>query len=192
MGWGSFFKTVGKIGAGVAAPFTGGASLAAIPMIDGVSKGLGAGSQAAASNRGTKAEMMMDQNSDLERQLLAREAEKRSAQQGAYRAAMTGAHGTSWKPLARPAGIPGSYREMDPTSLDAAKMLNQQGRMRLGADDLNSRDSMSGMPAYRDLSKDKQFQKTLDPGFWEKLAGVGSAVAPIVGGIFGKNRPVQN
>jgi hypothetical protein len=186
-----FWSTLGKIGAGVAAPFTGGASLAAIPAIDAASKALGSGSQAAASNRGTKAELMMDQNRDLEAQLLAREREKRDAQQQAYRAAMTGAHATSWKPLARPAGIPGSYRPMDALGLDAGRMLNQQGRMRLGADDLNSRDSMSGMPAYRDLTKDKQFQKTLNPGFWEKLAGVGSAVLPLVGGAFGKEDPRQ-
>lgn len=55
----SFWSTLGKIGAGVAAPFTGGASLSAIPMIDaigGVASGVAGGR---AQGRMTEAEMQM-------------------------------------------------------------------------------------------------------------------------------------
>lgn len=59
MGWGSI---LGKIGAGVAAPFTGGASLMAIPAIDAIGSAAGAGSQASAQNRGSKLQALMDQD----------------------------------------------------------------------------------------------------------------------------------
>jgi hypothetical protein len=152
--------------------------------LDALGKGAGAASQAAASNRGTKAEIMMDTNALLEQQLLAREAEKRDAQKSAYRAAMMGDYTANWKPLGRPAGVPSmGYPEMTPRSIEAGNMLYNQGRMRLGADDLNSRDSMSGMPAYNDLTKNKEFMNTLSPGFWEKIGGIAGWAAPAVGAM---------
>jgi hypothetical protein len=180
MGW-SWLGKVGKIAAGVAAPFTGGASLSAIPAIDGISKGLASGSQAAASNRGTKAEIMMDQNAQLEQQLLAREQEKRQAQAQAYRAAMMGNYAQNYKPLSRPSGVPGTYEATAGTG-ELGKILQKQAMTRLGASDLNN---MTGMQPYRNLANYEQFKKTLDPGFWEKLSGIGSVAAPILGGIFG-------
>lgn len=64
-----FWGTLGKIGAGIAAPFTGGASLAAIPAIDAIGAGLGAFSQGQAQNRGAKFQGQMD----LEQLLMARD-----------------------------------------------------------------------------------------------------------------------
>jgi len=62
MGWG-WLKTIGKIGSVAAAPFTGGASVAGLSVIDalgGAGKALQASSQASASNRGTKFEGQLD------------------------------------------------------------------------------------------------------------------------------------
>lgn len=193
MGWGSILKGLGKVGAGIAAPFTGGASLMAIPMIDAIGAGAGAASQASASNRGTKADLMLQQQGQLEQQLLAREAEKRDAQRSAYRAAMAGDYAANWKPLTRPAGVPSAGTQpMSQNAIDTGNMLYNQGRMRLGADDLNTRDSMSGMPAYRNLTNDKEFKKTLSPGFWEKLGGIVGAAGPALSrGFGGQQSPVM-
>lgn len=182
MGWG-FLKGLGKIAAIGAAPFTGGASLTALPMIDGISNALGSGAQSAASNRGTKAELMLDQNSDLERQLIAREEEKRSAQGNAYRNAMLGSRAATWKPSARPSGVPGSYAQTNAQGANlAGNELFKQAMLRMQAKDMQDQ---SGMPAYRNLANDKDFKKTMNPGFLEKLAGFGSAVTPLVGAAFG-------
>lgn len=58
----SFWSLLGKIGAGVAAPFTGGASLAAIPAIDSLSSVLGKQEQGAATGRQSQAELQQGQD----------------------------------------------------------------------------------------------------------------------------------
>lgn len=178
--WSKILKGV-AIGA---APFTGGASLAAMPMIDAVSKGLGGASQAAASNRGTKAEMMMDQNSDLERELLAREMNSRQARNDAYQGAIRADMAQTWKPATRPGNIPTiSYGGgLSPEGLDAVRTAANQYRGRLGAADLQS---PSGMPSYRNLAQDKDYQKTQKSGIWEKIAGIASAALPVAGMAMG-------
>lgn len=186
MGWG-WLKSIGKIGAGIAAPFTGGASLAAIPAIDAIGAGAGAASQASASNRGTKAELLLDQNRDLEQQLLAREADKRAAQRQAYAAAMMGERGQSWSPLSRPAGVPGSYNGLTDASRGVSSELFNQAMARMKAPDMQAQ---SGVPAYRNLAQDPEFLKTMKPGFWEKFGGIlgagasayGAASRPPIGG----------
>lgn len=178
----SIWSKIAKIGSMVAAPFTGGASLTAMPMIDAASKGLGAAAQSSASNRGTKAEIMMDQNSALEQQLLAREREKREAQGDAYKNAVRADMAQTWKPAARPANIPTiSYGGgLSPEGLHAARLLGNQARTRLEAPDLQQ--GQGGMPSYRDLTKDKDFQKTMNPSIWEKIGGIASAALPLLGG----------
>ena len=52
-----FWGTLGKIGAGIAAPFTGGASLAAIPAIDAAGQLLGGGASAAKAGRMDEAQL---------------------------------------------------------------------------------------------------------------------------------------
>ena len=57
MGFGGFLKGLGKIGSVVAAPFTGGASLAAIPAIDAAGEMLGGGAAAAKEGRMSEAQL---------------------------------------------------------------------------------------------------------------------------------------
>lgn len=51
MGFGGFLKGLGKIGAGIAAPFTGGASLGLIPAIDAIGGVLGGAAKGSADQR---------------------------------------------------------------------------------------------------------------------------------------------
>lgn len=57
-----FFSALGKIGAGIAAPFTGGASLALIPAIDAASSILGKQQQGAAQGKITQAQLNQGQD----------------------------------------------------------------------------------------------------------------------------------
>lgn len=53
----SILSVLGKIGAGIAAPFTGGASLAALPIIEGIGSALGSGAASSKANRLGEADM---------------------------------------------------------------------------------------------------------------------------------------
>lgn len=196
----SFWGNLAKIGGYVSAPFTGGAS---IPIgqavgggIDSFSKGAGAASQAQASNRGTKAELMLDQNSDLERQLLAREQEKRSARNDAFKNAMMGGNIANYKPVQGPPGInvvrfggggaDGTGGAIsNPNAVGAANVLAAQGMNRLGQPDLNV-DGGGSMPSYRNLWNDPEFKKTLNPGLMEKIMGWSSAFSPLLGTLLNR------
>jgi hypothetical protein len=192
MGWG-WLGTLGKVGAGIAAPLTGGASLAAIPAIDALSKSTGAASQAQASNRGTKAGLMMDQNSDLERELLARQQETRSARNDAYQNAIRGSIAYSYDPSKQFDGLPSKVPHLDvtggtmgnPQAHAAGDELVKQSMNRLTQPDLQTAGGGS-MPAYRNLWNDPEFQKTLNPSLMEKILGYTSAFSPILGMALGK------
>lgn len=194
MGWG-FLGTLGKIGAGIAAPFTGGASLAAIPAIDALSRGTGAAAEGMAHNRGEKAGLMLDQNSALERELLAREQEKRTARNDAYQNAIRGSIAYNYDPSAAYANAPSRMPHLDVTggtmgnaqAKAAGDELLKQSMNRLTQPDLQTNGG-AAMPAYRNLWNDPEFQKTLNPGFWEKFLGGVSAASPILG-MFKKGAP---
>lgn len=183
MGW---LSGLTRIGGAIAAPFTGGASIpisqAAAGMMDQVGKGAGAAASSAAQGRGSKAEMMMDLQDKLENQLLAREMEKREAQSDAYRKTQQAARTMQWKPAMRPAGVPNISFTSGPGDMGraSAATLYGQAMNRLQAPDLQN---MSGMPEYKPLMDPAKmrsdFQKSLSPGFWERLAGIGAFVAPI-------------
>lgn len=61
----SIWGTLGKIGLGIAAPFTGGASLAGIPLIDGISRV--AGGISAGRGAGRQAEGQANNSYDMDR-----------------------------------------------------------------------------------------------------------------------------
>lgn len=186
MNWGSILKLVGK---GALAVGTGGASLAAPGVglgsmvgdaTDLFSKASGNAAQGMANNRGTGAEIRLDQNADLESQLLAREREKRAAGSAAYRSAMVGQHAANFQPSTRPAGIPGSYQSTgtSPEARMAGGTLFSEGMRRmLGADQVNQ----TGLPDYKNLMNDPEFQNLLHSGKLEKFLGIASVASPLIG-----------
>lgn len=179
MGIGGFFKGLGKIGAVAAAPFTGGASMTALPFLDAIGKGAGAASQSAAQNRGTQAELHMDLQDQLENQLLSREFNTRAAQEAARKQSVMGDLAANWSPAARPTGIPTiSFGGPSARGQSAGSELFEQAMSRLRQPDIAQQ---TGMPAFKDLSKDPKFQKTQKSGFLEKLGGVAGFAAPIIG-----------
>lgn len=146
-------------------------------------KALGNASQAQASNRGTLAELMLDQNDQLERQLLAREQEKRQAQDQAYRNSMLGDRAATWQPLKRPDGISGTYQGPTANSQAAGSELYKQGMDRLNSPDLKT---PTGMPTYNNMGTNPQFQDALKPGAMEKITGAGSWGLPLINALLGR------
>lgn len=57
-----FWSTMGKIGAGIAAPFTGGASLGAIPFIDALGQTASGTAQGRAEGRKSEAEIQLERD----------------------------------------------------------------------------------------------------------------------------------
>lgn len=152
-----------------------------------IGNGLARSAQAQAMNRGTQAELMLDQNDALERQLLAREQEKRSAQSNAFRNMIIGDRAQTWEPLARPdrinpEGRP-AYAGMTPAGKAAGGQLFQQALQRMQSPDLQNQ---TGMPAYNDLSKNKQFTDTQHAGLGEKAAGIGSWGVPLMNALLSR------
>lgn len=147
------------------------------------SRALGNASQASAQNRGTQAEIGLDMNDQLERQLINREEEKRKAQSSAYKNAMLGDRASTWAPLARPEGISGSYQPMSQAGKAAGSELYKQAMARMSAPDLQDQ---GGMPAYKNLSTDPEYAKNLKPGIAERVAGAGSWALPLVSAVLNR------
>jgi hypothetical protein len=185
-----FLSGLAKIGGWAAAPFTGGASIgignAVGGALDAAGRGAGNAANAMAGNRGTKLGVMMDQNSALEKELLAREEEKRSARNDAYKNAIRGSIAYNYDPSKQFAGLPGNVPHLDvtggtmgnPQAHAAGDELLKQSMNRMTQPDLQG---PGGMPAYRNLATDSEFNKALNPGFWEKFLGGASAALPIAG-----------
>lgn len=159
----SFWGALGKIGAGIAAPFTGGATLAAIPAIDAIGAAASAGSQAAAQNRGSKLQALMDQ--DLMRQRFAQD--QRTSETDAIKklaqAKYLSQGGANFKST-----TPYSY-SFAPTNASEAQMSAASTL----EDELLRR--MSNPMQLSDYSKQ------MKPGFWEKFGGIIGASASAYG-----------
>jgi hypothetical protein len=168
--WSSLGPLLGKVGASVAAPFTGGASLAAIPAIDAIGAAAGAGSQAAASNRGTKLSALMDQ--DTMRMRAA--GEQRTSESDALRKLIQARYisngGAHFKPT-----TPYSYSFAPEApgvkEHEAATLLENEMMKRL-----------SNPMQLSDYSKQ------MNPGFWEKYGGMFGAGASAYGGLTRKTQ----
>lgn len=199
MGW---LSTLGKlVGKGALAVGTGGASLAmpgvgAGSMIGDVAgAATGGAANAMANNRGTSAALQLDQNRDLENQLIAREQEKRSARNDAYKNAIRGSIAYNYDPSKAFAGAPAGMPHFDitggtmgnPQAHAAGDELVKQSMNRLTQPDLQVNGG-AAMPAYRNLWTDPEFRKTLNPGTWEKILGGISVAAPIAGAVMGMPR----
>lgn len=170
----SFWSGLGKIAAVGAAPFTGGASLSALPLIDALGAGAGAASQASASNRGTQAQLLMDQ--DVMR-LRARDDQRTGETDAMRKLAQTGylqRGGADFKP-----STPYSYSFGPQGATDAQKQgaatLEQELLKRLQGGQMQ-------------LSNYAQQAK---PSIWERIGGIVSAVAPAVSGAMRSNSTMR-
>lgn len=178
----SFWSALGKIGAGIAAPFTGGASLAAIPAIDAIGKAAGGAAGAMANNRGAAGAMKLDEQAQFEQQLLAREEEKRRARNDAMKQSVYASLLGQFHPGARPAGISASpFASLGAGGTMAANEVGSQSMRRLLQPDLVN---PSAPPALTRLDLSKE----LKPSLWEKLLGAGSVAAPLLSGVIGSDR----
>lgn len=144
MGWG-WLKPVAKLGSIAAAPFTGGASLAALPAIDAVGAAMGAGSQANANNRGQqftgqlemarilneRNRLNADADNDFFNQTVAREQENRAGRQDAWRKLLSAQRVTN--PGAQPNLSPYAIAPRQATHAEttAATALSEEVRNRL-------------------------------------------------------------
>lgn len=167
----SFLSILGKLGAGVAAPFTGGASLGAIPLIDALGKGASSAAQGMASNRGTSAELTLDANKQFEDLLLRRELEKRTARNDALKQSVFASLLANYQPTARPAGVPQSAFSsgFGQPGNDALTFAAGDALTRLKAGDQ--------LPALQRPDLSKYMKSSL----WEKLLGIGGAAASAYG-----------
>lgn len=200
-----FWSTLGKIGLGVAgavaAPFTGGASLAAtIPgIIGGVGSALSAGAGAAAANRGEEADRRLVQDQlrvaqardaagneiDLSRLQLDQQAADRTSQNNAYANALRSALALNTpdvnvdrsKFLGNVPTI--TFNGPRPSNLgtegkDAAQIMNNLALRKLLSGEERRDTAGYQTPEMSDTPK---------ASIWEKLAGVGGLAGTIVGDV---------
>lgn len=169
-----FLSLLGKIGAVGAAPFTGGASLAALPAIDAISAGLGGAAQGMASNRGAKFQgqldlerLLMDRDQQAFNNSIAREQEGRAGSSDAFRKLM--ASGRVLNPAARPNVSP--YAAPPRMASDAER----SGASALQAEVLARLQGGNPIGAFqqRPVNIDP---KLLNPGILERIFGIASPV----------------
>jgi hypothetical protein len=216
MGWADWAKRgarwAGHIGAGIA---TGGASVPASIMSEAgaltselansplrmVGTAAGSAADTAALNRGVRAAVLRDVKQDqedavtgrlsnLESQLLARQAETRAARSDALRNLLRSDAILNQGSMVLPEGIPAFDFGLQPVGARARSALEQvlaQSQGRLSADDLSD---VSGMPAYtpldpyQPLMEDKKlaesFRDQLTPSKWEKAGNAAAVVSPFM------------
>lgn len=183
--WGTLGKIGGAIGAIGAVPFTGGGSLAALgPILGAAGAGLGAISQAQASNRGEKfggqmdlERLLMERDQQFFNNTLAREQDGRAGQSDAFRKLLAASHVSN--PGPRPQLSPYSIapRQASEAELSGADALTQQVLARLqGGNPIAA-------PQMRPTSVDP---KLLNPGLFERIAGYAS---PVLGTLGAMQRP---
>jgi hypothetical protein len=167
MGWG-WLKPIAKIGAVAAAPFTGGASLSAMPLLDAAGNMLSEGAQASAANRGSQIDTLMDQ----ERLRMGARTEDRANR------------GDLWRQMQQAAYVgSGGQGYAAPTIVGRTglKSLPQFGFGPRGSTDAEMRGAAGlSSEALGRLEGGPREEFTIDPklmkgSIWEKLAGFGGA-----------------
>ena len=171
--WGSLLK----IGGAVAAPFTGGASLA----LTGLGAGLGAASQGMANNRGEKfagqmdlERLMLEREQQLQNQQIDREQEGRAGASDAWRKLLSTQH--TLAPGARPQLSPYSIAPRQPNEAEqvGANYLGGQSLARL----------QNGNPIPQVTQHPLQVDpKLLNAGWLERLLGIGGAGLGVYGAL---------
>lgn len=173
--WSGLLKGLGAAGAAAAVPFSGGASLTALPSILGIAgAGLAGASQGAASNRGNKFEgqlglqsLLMQRDQQNFQNSIAREQEGRAGATDAWRKLLSAQHTLS--PAAMPNITPYAAAQRMPTDAE-----------RTGADALTAevlKRLQGGNPiAPFQQSPNGVDPSLLDPGLFERIAGYASPV----------------
>lgn len=186
----SWWKNLLSIGSAVAAPFTGGASLAIPAALEVGGAAAGAGSQAMASNRGAKIDAASQEeilNQNRQRnffdQVLAREADNRAATSDALRKVQQGDYlAGGGRPYAAPVvggqTLPtygfGPQNKSEAVRASGASLGNEaQNRLQNG----------NPVPPVPQLQQFRFDPKLLKSGFWEKLLGIAGPAASALGGL---------
>lgn len=187
------WSTIGKIGAIGAAPFTGGASLAALPAIGAAGEMLGGFAQGQASNRGNEysgqldlARLIMERErmrgeaeNDYFNQSLSRAQDNRAGRSSAFRSLLAAARLKS--PGPRPQLSPYSIAPRTPTGDEVA------GADALSAEVLARLQNGSPLPEVtrREIADPLEGVDAglLRPGRMERILGVASPVLTAIGSL---------
>lgn len=175
--WG-WLKPVLKIGAAAAAPFTGGASLAAMPVIDAIGGAASSGAQGMAANRGA--------NADLEVQRQQTNINNESVRNKSA--------GDAWQQLLRMAyiGAPASQRVQSPgISRYSRPIAGPTAMQQTLANSQMIRKPLLDRASFNYNPVDwARLEKQQKQSGWEKVLGIIGAASPIVSaGIGAANRP---
>lgn len=191
-------KVLGVAGAGLAAPFTGGASLAALgPILGAAGAGLGAASQAKANNRGEQyggqldlEQLLMARDSQNQNMNIAREQEGRAGQTDAFRKLLSAQH------LLTPATQThlSPYSATPRTATDAerggADALTEQVLARLQGG--NPIAPVESRPITANDAAFRVDPRLLQAGSGEQIGGWLSAILPSLGMLSRPKPPVMS
>jgi hypothetical protein len=154
----SFLSALAKIGLGIAAPFTGGASLMAMPLtglLDNVGQAAGKANTAAGQNRQDATQQSMQANqqnmqgqSDYERELNARAQEDATQRKNALRDIYRSSFAQNFKGSPyNPAGV----TKMSPEYMVALKNLETQGTSRLAEASPYNMNTVAPLAPYKPI-----------------------------------------
>jgi hypothetical protein len=210
MAWGWLGKLLGGAASVAAAPFTGGASLAALgPILSAGGQAVGAASQGAAQNRGSQFGGQMDLANLLMQRELAQKGLEGSADRDYFdqvlRREQEGRTGRddAWHKLisSQRTLSPGVRPQLSPYSVAPrhATDMERQGADALSAEVLARLQGGNpiGMPTRRDTSLRVDPMATIEPRLLRAGTGekIGGWLAPIMGGVgawMGRPRNPQN
>ena len=184
--WGTLGKIAGAVGAGVAAPLTGGASLTALPTILGAAgAGLGAISSGHASNRGQEfggqlalQNLLMNRDQQAFNNSISREQEGRASATDAIKK-LLGAQ-RILNPMQRPNVSPYSAPQRQYTDAErtGAQALSDEVMQRL----------QGGNPIGPFVQSPMQVDpRLLKPGTLERIFGIASPILGAAGQIGNRN-----
>lgn len=187
----ALWKTLGKIAGVAAAPFTAGASLSALPMIDAIGGAAGSASEAMTNNRSNAANaeiqkigMRQGQDRDFFGAMLDKDTAQRNNAGDAWKRMLQASH-VAGGGMKSP-GLAGHYSRPAPAPNEDAVAMASDPTLRSA---LLSRanfehDPYGGEAPTRDIDF-SALDKTAKSGFWEKLLGIAGAGASAYGAATG-------
>lgn len=167
---------LGKLGAGIAAPFTGGASLAVIPALDAVGNVLGSGASSAAAGRRGDAETQAYMNAANNRAQMDAASFNRDTEGQLMRRALMARMLGDTKPVSDPRGARFQTRTMSPEFTDMLSRYGGQADRSVGSGDYKVTPMLSTLPKA---------------GLLEKIGGVAGMAGGILGALQEAGRMAQ-